>query len=58
MNNTRFSKGEEIANAVSHLFGAALAIAGLVIMAVYASKNGNAWHIVSVSVFGSAMVLL
>jgi len=56
--NLRFSKGEELANAVSHLVGALLSVAGLVIMLVYASRNGNAWHVVSVAIFGATLILL
>lgn len=53
-----FSKGEEIANAVIHGIGAMLSIAGLVILIVYASLYGTAWHVVSFTIFGSTMVLL
>lgn len=56
--NTRFTREEEIANAVSHLLGALLAAAGLVIMLIHAARNGNAWHITSVAIFGATMILL
>lgn len=54
----RFSEGEDLANAISHLGGTLLAISGLVLMVVFSSLRGNAWHIVSSSVFGTAMILL
>jgi hemolysin III len=54
----RFSSAEELANALSHLTGALLAAAGLVLMVVYSALNGNAWHIVSTSIFGFSMLLL
>jgi hemolysin III len=54
----RFSKQEELANALSHLAGTILSIAGLVLMIVFSSIRGDAWHIVSSSVFGTSMVLL
>jgi hemolysin III len=50
--------GEEIANAITHGIGALLSIAGLVILVVFASIKGNAWHIVSFSIFGTCLVLL
>ncbi|HHX77796.1 MAG TPA: hemolysin III family protein [Firmicutes bacterium] len=52
------SKGEEIANAVSHGIGIGLAIAALVILTVFAAIHGNMWHIVSFCIFGSTMVVL
>ena len=54
----RFSHGEELANSISHLIGALLATAGLVLMVVFSALKGSAWHVVSSSVFGSTMVIL
>lgn len=51
-------KREEFANAITHGMGALLAIAGLVILTVFSALKGNAWHIVSFSVFGTTLVLL
>ncbi|WP_307257545.1 PAQR family membrane homeostasis protein TrhA [Oikeobacillus pervagus] len=53
-----FSKGEEIANSITHGIGALLSIAALVLLIVFSSIYGNAWHIVSFTLFGSTMVLL
>ncbi len=52
--------GEEIANAVSHGVGAVLALACLVVAVVFASigPRPDPWTIVSVSVYGTTMVLL
>lgn len=59
MNKTNtFSKKEEIANSITHGIGATLSLAALVILIVYASLYGNAWHIVSFSLFGTTMLLL
>jgi len=49
---------EELANALTHGFGAALSIAALVLMIVFASLRGSARHIVGACIFGSTMVLL
>jgi hemolysin III len=56
--NIKFSRGEELANAVSHFSGALLAVAGLVLMLHFSIKFGNGWHIVSTSVFGLSMIVL
>ena len=55
---TRFSASEELANAISHLAGALLACGGLVLMVVFSAIRGDAWHVVSTSVFGAAMLIL
>lgn len=54
----QFSTGEEIANAITHGIGAILSIAALVLLIVYASLYGNAWHIVSFTIFGASMFIL
>lgn len=49
---------EEILNAVTHGIGTMLALAGLIILVVLACIHGNAWHIVSVSIYGVSLFLL
>lgn len=59
MANTHvFSKGEEIANSITHGIGALLSIAALVLLIVFSSLYGNAWHVVSFTIYGSTMVIL
>jgi hemolysin III len=59
MANTHiFSKKEEIANSITHGIGAALSIAALVILIVFSSLYGNAWHIVSFTIYGASMFIL
>ncbi|WP_077211263.1 PAQR family membrane homeostasis protein TrhA [Bacillus dakarensis] len=53
-----FTKGEEIANAITHGIGALLSIAALVILIVFSSIYGNTWHVVSFTLFGSTMLLM
>jgi hemolysin III len=53
-----YSKGEEIAHAITHGIGAAGSIAGLVILIVQAARQGDARLVVGVTIFGAAMVLL
>jgi len=50
--------GEEIANSITHGIGTALSIAGLVILVVFASLYGDAWRIVSFSIYGATLIFL
>ena len=52
------SLGEEIANSITHGIGAALSIAALVLLVVFASKHGDVWTIVSFSIYGSTLFFL
>jgi hemolysin III len=45
-------------NGISHLIGAALALAGLVVLVVYASLQGDPWKIVSFSIYGASLFML
>jgi hemolysin III len=49
---------EELANRLTHGFGAALSVAGLILLVVYAARFGTAWHVTSTAIFGSTLVLL
>jgi len=55
---SRYTKGEEIANSITHGLGVVLALGGLVVLIIFAALYGNAWHIVSCSIFGAALILL
>lgn len=57
-NIENFSKGEEITNAILHGIGLGLAIAALVVLIVFASFHGDAWHITSFAIYGSTLVIL
>lgn len=52
------SLAEEIANAVTHGIGAALSIAGLVVMVVLAALGPTHGSVAAVAIFGSTLVLL
>ncbi|AWF79601.1 hemolysin III [Microbulbifer sp. A4B17] len=54
---SRYSFAEEIANSVTHGVGALLAIAGLGVLTGFAALRGDAWHIVSSSVYASTLIL-
>ncbi|EMI11183.1 PAQR family membrane homeostasis protein TrhA [Anoxybacillus gonensis] len=53
-----FTKEEEIVHAITHGIGALFSIAALVVLTVFASLHGNAWHIVSFTLFGTTMLIL
>jgi hemolysin III len=53
-----YSLGEEIANSVIHGVGAALSIAGLAVLVTLAGVFGDAWRVVSFSIYGATLVLL
>ncbi len=52
----RYTRGEEIASSVIHGVGILLAIGGLGVLTAFASIYGDAWHIVSCSVFGFTLI--
>ncbi len=54
----KYTRNEEIANSITHGLGTLLSIAGLVLLIVFAARRGEAWHVVSVSIFGASMVVL
>ncbi|QFT89179.1 hemeolysin-III related [Bacillus sp. THAF10] len=59
MNTTHtFSKGEEIANSITHGIGILLSIAALVLLIVFSALNGTSLHVVTFIVYGVTMVLL
>jgi len=49
--------GERL-NSITHLFGAVAAAAGLAVLVVLAAQQGDAWKLVSFSVYGATLFLL
>lgn len=59
MANTHiFTKGEEVANSITHGIGVVLSIAALVLLIVFSTLHGSSWHIVSFTIFGTSMLLM
>jgi hemolysin III len=52
-----YSIKEEIANSITHGVGLVLAVAGLGVMLAFASRLGNAWHVVSCTIFATTLIL-
>ena len=55
---TNYSTGEEIANSVTHGIGILLSITGLAVLINFSTTRGDAWHIVSCSIYGATLILL
>ena len=49
---------EELANTITHGTGVAFSIIGLVLLVVRASLYGNAWQVVSFSIYGASLIML
>ncbi|HBF77204.1 MAG TPA: hemolysin D [Clostridiaceae bacterium] len=58
MGKKYYTKGEEIANSITHGIGALMSIAALVILIVASAKYGDAWYIVSFTIFGVSLIIL
>jgi hemolysin III len=54
----QLSKGEEIANSITHGIGALLSIVALVILIIVAGRHDDIWHMVSFSIYGITLILL
>ena len=53
-----YTKGEELFNAVSHIFGSVLSIAALGICSVVAIRSGSVWSIISSVVYTVSLMIL
>ena len=53
-----YSPSEERLNIFSHALGLILSISALVILVLRASRYGDAWHVVSFSIFGASLIVL
>ena len=53
-----YTRGEEIFNMVSHTAGGAFAVVALIMSVYVAATHGNAWSIVTGTIYGVTMVIL
>ena len=53
-----YSRGEEIANSISHGIGALLSVAGMAVLVVLSSLHGEVRHIVACAIYGSTLITL
>lgn len=56
--NIKFSRREELANALSHFSGSLFSVVALVLMLYFSVHKGNGWHVVSTAIFGTSMIVL
>jgi hemolysin III len=54
----RYSLREDFANSITHGAGIILSIVGMCVLIAFASIYGNAWHVVSCTIYGSTFVFL
>ena len=52
------SKGEILANSITHGIGVGLSLAGIVFLVLRALTRGTSWHVVSFSIFGFSLLIL
>lgn len=52
------TRGEEWANAISHLVGTVFGIVALTLMCVFAALRGSAIHVVSCAIYGATLIIL
>ena len=55
---TGYSIKEEIAHSITHGVGLLLSVLGLVTLLVYSNQYGDAWHVVSSSIYGATLIAL
>lgn len=56
--NQRFTRGEELANAISHGTGVLFAITALVLLVIASTDHGTIWHVATYSIYGSTLIIL
>jgi len=54
----RYTPAEEVANSLTHGLGAGLAVAGLAVLVTFSGLEGDAWRVVSFSIYGASLVAL
>ena len=53
-----YTKGEELMNTVTHIVGAVLGIAALVLCVVQAASHSNTWGVVGSAIYGASVIAL
>lgn len=58
VNARQYPKTEELFNVISHGIGFLLSMAALILLVVFSSLKGTAWHVISFAIYGSSLVVL
>lgn len=53
-----YTKGEEIFNTVTHIIGGVFGVVALVFGVILSAKTGDAWKVVSMSIYGATLVIM
>ncbi len=53
-----YTRGEEIANMVIHIIGAAFALAAIPLLVVTAARHQNPWAVVSGAIYGATLLVM
>jgi len=54
----KYTIGEEIANSITHGFGVIFSVAGLSVLVTLAAIYGDAYRVVSFSIYGATMIIM
>ncbi|MBR2715986.1 MAG: hemolysin III family protein [Ruminococcus sp.] len=53
-----YTRGEELFNMISHIIGGVFGVFAIVIGVIASAKTGDPWKIVSVSIYGTTLVIM
>ncbi|PCJ46291.1 MAG: hemolysin III [Gammaproteobacteria bacterium] len=58
MSTAEYTIAEEITNSITHGLGVLFSITALTLLVAYSAMNGDAWHVVASSVYGSSLIIM
>jgi hemolysin III len=58
MGSAIYTRGEEIANSLTHGLGLLLSVAGLAVLVTFAALHSDAWAVTAGAIFGASLVML
>lgn len=53
-----YTRGEEITNMITHIVGAAFAVAAIPLLVIVAALHGNPWAVVSGAIYGTTLLIM
>jgi len=58
INNSEETKGEELANSITHAVGIIFSVTALSVLVTFAGRMGDVWKILSFAIYGITMILM
>jgi hemolysin III len=58
MSTAQYSLAEEITNSITHGLGVLFSITALALLVAHSAMNGDAWHMVASSIYGSSLIIM